>query len=200
MTKAKRPKILVAAGGSGGHIFPAIAMARAMREASDADIRFVGSSKALDRRIFEKEGFDYSTLSSNKFPYGLSLKLLPFSLRLISDIIRSKAIVLSYRPDVVVGFGGYVACPIILAASIFGIPRIVHEQNVVPGRANRFLFRFADKVAVSFNETLKYTGTAGDKCVFTGNPIRDEVLKGDRPSGIKRFGLDVAKFTILVID
>ncbi len=192
-------RILIAAGGSGGHIFPAIAMARAMRESSDVDIRFVGSSKALDRRIFEKEGFNYSTLSSNKFPYGLSLKLFPFSFKLILDIIRSKLIVLSYKPDVVIGFGGYVACPIVLAASIFGIPRIVHEQNVVPGRANKFLFRFADKIALSFNETLKYAGPAKPKCVFTGNPIRGEMLKGDRSSGIKRFGLDESKFTILVI-
>lgn len=199
MTDTKKPKILIAAGGSGGHIFPAIAMARAMRESSDVDIRFVGSSKALDRRIFEKEGFKYYTLSSNKFPYGLSLKLLPFSLKLIFDIMKSKVIAFSYRPDVVVGFGGYVACPIVLAASVFGIPKIVHEQNVVPGRANKFLFRFADKIAVSFNETLKYAGPYRAKCVFTGNPIRGEVLKGDRQSGIKRFGLDEAKFTILVI-
>jgi len=199
MTKTKRPKILIAAGGSGGHIFPAIAMARAMRESSDVDIRFIGSSKALDRRILEKEGFNYSTLSSNKFPYGLSLELLPFSFKLILDMIRANAIVLSYRPDVVIGFGGYIASPIVLAASMFGIPRIVHEQNVVPGRANRFLFRFADKIAVSFNETMKLTGPSAAKCVFTGNPIRGEVLKGDRAGGIKRFGLDEAKFTILVM-
>ena len=73
-----------------------------------------------------------------------------------------------------------------LAASIFGIPRIVHEQNVVPGRANQFLFRFADKIAVSFNETLKYAGTDKTRCVFTGNPIRASLLKDDKPGNIKK--------------
>ena len=195
-------KILIAAGGSGGHIFPAIALAKTLRESDKRiDIRFVGSDKALDRRIFEKEGFSFSLLSANKFPYRASFKLVPFFIKFKIDLIRAFFMALSYRPDVVVGFGGYVSCPAAIAASLLRIPVIVHEQNALPGRANKLLFRFARKIAVTFNETCspKFLGPAAARCVFTGNPLRSEVLREDRPGGIKRFGLDGAKFTILVI-
>ena len=195
-------RVLIAAGGSGGHIFPAIALAKALQgSASGVDIKFVGSDKALDRRIFEKEGFRFSLISANKFPYKVSFGLIPFFLKLTVDLIRMFFIVLSYRPDVVVGFGGYISCPVIMIAALFGIPKIAHEQNVCPGRANKLLFRFADRVAISFEETRSclLSGKTAAKCVFTGNPIRREVLKEDRPGGMRRFGLDEAKFTILVI-
>ncbi|MFA6321500.1 MAG: undecaprenyldiphospho-muramoylpentapeptide beta-N-acetylglucosaminyltransferase [Candidatus Omnitrophota bacterium] len=194
----KKAKVLIAAGGSGGHIFPAIALAKALQKfpGYDVDIRFVGSNKALDRRIFEKEGFKFSLVSANKFPYKLSLKIIWFLIKFKIDCIKMFFAFLSYRPDVVVGFGGYVSCPVIVMAAIFRTPRIVHEQNVCPGRANKLLFTLADKVAVSFDQMC----SKGDaKYVFTGNPIRSEVLKEDRPGGIKRFGLDESKFTILVV-
>ena len=189
-------KVLIAAGGSGGHIFPAIALAKTLQGSAGSgniEIRFVGSDKALDRRIFEKEGFDFSLISANRFPYKRSFALVTFFIKLIIDLARTLFIILSYRPGVVVGFGGYVSCPVIIAAALFRIPVIVHEQNVIPGRANKLLFKFADKVAVSFQET------AAERGVFTGNPMRSEVLKDDRAGGIRRFGLDQAKFTILVI-
>lgn len=196
-------RILIAAGGSGGHIFPAIALAKALEKAPgyDVDIRFVGSDKALDRRIFEKEGFGFSLISANRFPYKISLKIIAFSVKFTIDCIKMFFTFLSYKPDVVVGFGGYVSCPVVVMAAIFKIPRIVHEQNVCPGRANKLLFKLADKVAVSFEGT-RPGGTSGKddkKYVFTGNPIRKEVLKEDRPGGLKRFGLDESKFTILVV-
>ena len=199
----KRVKVLIAAGGSGGHIFPAIALAKALQgsRGREIDIRFIGSNKALDRRIFEREGFKFSLLSTNKFPYKASLRLVPFFIKFKIDLIRTFFIVLSYRPDIVVGFGGYISCPAMLVAALFGIPRIVHEQNVVAGRANKLLFKLADRIAVSFEETRspKLMGLNVAKCVFTGNPLRSEVLKEDKPLGIKRFGLDGSKFTILVI-
>ena len=199
----KKLKVLIAAGGSGGHIFPAIALAKALRKffEYDVDIRFVGSNKALDRRIFEKEGFGFTLISANRFPYKISFAVIPFFIKFAIDSFKMLFHFISYRPDVVVGFGGYVSCPVIITAAIFGKPRLVHEQNVCPGRANKILFRLADKVAVSFEKTR--SGEAGGKnagkYVFTGNPLRDEVLKEDRAGGIKRFGLDGSKFTILVI-
>ena len=199
----KELRVLIAAGGSGGHIFPAIALARSLSEAqAGINIKFIGSDKALDRRIFEKEGFKFTLVSANKFPYKKApLQLIAFFIRLTTDLIKTLFAVLSYRPDVIVGFGGYVSCPAIMIASLLRIPRIVHEQNVVPGRANMLLFKLADKVAVSFEETRLIRSVSKDsgKIVFTGNPMRSEVLKEDRPLGIKRFGLDESKFTILVI-
>ncbi|MFH0763767.1 MAG: undecaprenyldiphospho-muramoylpentapeptide beta-N-acetylglucosaminyltransferase [Candidatus Omnitrophota bacterium] len=198
---AKRLKILIAAGGSGGHIFPAIALARTLKEERrDIEIRFLGSRKELDKRIFEKERFRFSLISANKLPYGASARVLPFLASLFFDLVKTFFITAAYRPGVVVGFGGYVSFPAILTARIFGIPRLVHEQNVVPGRANKALFRLADKAALSFEHTKKYLEKGTEKkAVLTGNPIRREMLKGDRLFGIRRFGLLASKFTILVI-
>ena len=180
-----RTRVLIAAGGSGGHIFPAIALAKTLQEfAGDGlDIKFIGSDKHLDRRIFEKEGFKFSLISANNFPYKKSLQLITFFIKLKIDLIKTFFTVLSYKPDVVVGFGGYVSCPAIIIASLLKIPRIVHEQNVIPGRANMFLFKLANKVAVSFEETHLGRSIArhAGKFVFTGNPLRSEILKEDRP-------------------
>ncbi|MDP2928473.1 MAG: undecaprenyldiphospho-muramoylpentapeptide beta-N-acetylglucosaminyltransferase [Candidatus Omnitrophota bacterium] len=193
-------KILIACGGSGGHIFPAVALAEGLK-AKDrfAEIIFVGSNKALDRRIFVKEGFRYYLLSANKLPYKASFKTLLFLLALSVDILKSLFILMKERPGITVGFGGYVSAPVIIAAYILGIPRIVHEQNVVPGRANAVLFRFADRIAISFKETRIYLSACAKKAVFTGNPIRASILKDDKAGNIKKLGLDPGKFTILVI-
>jgi len=179
-------KVLIAAGGSGGHIFPAIALAEELKSMDPlAQVSFVGSDKDLDKRIFEKEGFDYYLLSANKLPYKASLNTFLFLLKLSIDILRSLVIVVKYRPGVVVGFGGYVSSPVIMAAYMLGIPRIVHEQNAVPGRANAMLFRFVDKIAISFQETKDRLGKYADKAVFTGNPIRASLLKEIRPGSSK---------------
>ena len=193
-------KIIIACGGSGGHIFPAVALAEGLKAKDrSADIMFIGSDKALDRRIFEKEGFKYRLLSANKLPYKASLKILLFILNLSMDMLKSILILARYRPDVVVGFGGYTSSPVIIAAYIQGIPRIIHEQNVVPGRANAMLFRFANRIAVSFEETKRYLGAYVKRSVFTGNPIRASLLKDDKAGNVKKMGLDPEKFTILVI-
>ncbi len=194
-------KVLIAAGGSGGHIFPAVALARALKDKRpDAQIRFVGSNKDLDRRIFEKEGFGFHLLSANKLPYKASFKYITFFIKLKLDIIRSFFIMASYRPNAVVGFGGYISCPVVFCAYILRKPVLMHEQNVIPGRANKLLFRLAKKVALSFKETGRYlSGPESKKCVPTGNPIRNDILRDDRNGGIKKFGLESGKFTILVI-
>ncbi|MCM8760657.1 MAG: undecaprenyldiphospho-muramoylpentapeptide beta-N-acetylglucosaminyltransferase [Candidatus Omnitrophica bacterium] len=193
-------KIIIAAGGSGGHIFPAIALGRAIRaKDNDADILYIGSDKSLDKRIFEKEGVNFFVLSANKLPYRPSVALIPFFAKLFSDVWRSLVILSAQKPDVVVGFGGYISFPVLLAARLKGIRSVIHEQNVVPGRANSVLFRFADRIVLSFEETRPYLGRNAAKAAFIGNPIRTERFKDDRSWGIRRFGLDINKFTVLVI-
>ena len=193
-------KVVIAAGGSGGHIFPAVALARRLeKKGRGANILFVGSRKELDRRIFEKEKFDHRLISGNKMPYGVSLKMVPFAFMLFADVLRALSILFSFRPDVVVGFGGYVSWPVTISAFLLGIPRVVHEQNVVPGRANKILFKIADSIALSFDRSTDLLGGNGHKAVVTGNPIRDSMFKDDKASGIRRFGLSSDKFTILVI-
>lgn len=193
-------KIMIAAGGSGGHIFPAIALGRALKSKGKAsDVMYVGSDKALDKRIFEKEGVRFSLLSPNKLPYGLSIKLVPFFFDLFVDTCKAISLISKNKPDAVVGFGGYISFPVVLAARLCRVPSVVHEQNVVPGRANRALFRLADRIALSFDQTKAYLGKDAHKSFFTGNPIRTEMFRDDRAWGIRKFGFDANKFTVLVI-
>ena len=204
-------RILIAAGGSGGHIFPAIALARSLEERDSClGISFVGSNKALDKRIFAKENFPYFLMSANKLPYRATLRMFLFFVKLSFDIMKAFLIIASYRPDVIVGFGGYVSWPVIFAGYIFRIPKIIHEQNVIPGRSNKILFKFADRIALSFEETNKYLDARQEtKGVFTGNPIRASLVSvkggpgslpiGDRQLGIRKLGLEEGKFTILVV-
>ena len=200
MTPARAVRVIVAAGGSGGHIFPAIALGRALTaSAKGAEILFVGSDKALDKRLFEKEGVRFSLLSANKLPYRFSLEMVSFFGKLLFDMARSLSIILKFKPDVVVGFGGYISFPVTAVAYLLGIPKVVHEQNAVPGRANKALFGLADRVAISFEETRASLGAEASKAVFTGNPIRTDIFKNDKTAGIRRFGLSCDKFTILVI-
>lgn len=193
-------KMVIACGGSGGHIFPAVALAQGLKEKDPAvDLLFVGSNSVLDKRIFEKEQLRYKLLSSNKLSYKISFYTVIFFIKLFVDVIKAFFILLKFSPDIVVGFGGYISSPVIFAAYILRIPRIVHEQNVVPGRANSILFRFADKIAISFEQTKKYLGRFAYKAVFTGNPIRARLLKNDRADNLKKLGLYEDKFTILII-
>jgi len=200
MKRFPAPKILIGCGGSGGHIFPAIALARQVQESSPgSDILFVGTDTALDRRIFEKNHFEYRLLSSARMPYRFSLKTIRFFLNLVTDTARSIAILAGYRPDVVIAFGGYVAAPVIIAAYLLRVPRMIHEQNVAPGRANAALFGLSDRIAISFKETSSLLGAHSRKAVFTGNPVRISV-SGDRKAlDVKKLGLDEGRFTILVI-
>jgi UDP-N-acetylglucosamine--N-acetylmuramyl-(pentapeptide) pyrophosphoryl-undecaprenol N-acetylglucosamine transferase len=197
---ARGVKVLIAAGGSGGHIFPAIALARAIKGIDkDADVVFVGSNKALDRKLFEKEGARFFLLSANKLPYKFTPALMLFFVKLLFDTVRSLAIIIRYRPGVVVGFGGYISFPVVFAAYVMRVPGIAHEQNVLPGRANKVIFALADRVAISFEKTRDVLGRTSAKAVLTGNPIRTDIFGLDRTGAVRRFGLVPEKFTILVI-
>lgn len=196
----KRTKIVIAAGGSGGHIFPAIALARSLAKTShNPEIVFVGTDTAIDRRIFEREGHRFYLLPVNKLSYRLSPRLVVFAGKFFAGIVRAFVMMVRERPDVVVGFGGYVSAPPLLAAYVLRIPRVVHEQNVLPGRANKLFFRLADTVAVSFKETFRHIPAARHKAVFTGNPIRAGEFTNDRPAGAAALGIDKEKFTVLVV-
>lgn len=193
-------RITIACGGSGGHIFPAIALAEGIKKKLyTADIMFIGSNKTLDKRIFEREGYRYALLSANKLPFKKSLAILPFIVKFLFDVLKSLWMLIGRRADIVVGFGGYTSSPVVLAAYILRIRTVIHEQNVVPGRANTILLRYADRIAVSFKETRRYLGCYEYKAVYTGNPIRISMQKREKRESLKALGLDADKFTILVI-
>ena len=194
-------RILIACGASGGHIFPAVALGSSLKNKSkNIAMLFVGSRRYLDRRIFLRENLKFKSLSSNKLPYRLSFSLFVVGAKFIFDVVKSIYIILNFAPHAIVGFGGYVSFPILMVGRMMGIPIIVHEQNVVPGRANILLFKFADKIAVSFEETMSsMPDSIRKKAVLTGNPIRKGMLKDNKALALQNFGFDKDKFTILAI-
>lgn len=174
-------KILIAAGGSGGHIFPAIALAKELTREPANRVIFAASKRALDRKMLEREPFKKIYLSINPMPYRFDLRFARFMIKFLYDAVLSLIILIRERPDVSCGFGGYTSGAIMVISSLMGIKTIVHEQNLVPGRANRILDRFVDVTAVSFEESKKYFRVSHP--VFTGNPLREAIITGrDRPA------------------
>ncbi|MDP8298994.1 MAG: undecaprenyldiphospho-muramoylpentapeptide beta-N-acetylglucosaminyltransferase [Candidatus Tantalella remota] len=193
-------RIILAAGGSGGHIFPAIALASELEKKNAGEICFISSKRRLDRDILKETGYRCFFLSINPMPLKFApVRVITFFLKLAMDTVASFCIIVSLRPDAVVGFGGYSSGAIARAAKIFGIPLLIHEQNLVPGRANRILCRAADKIAVSFKGSEEQFSCDKEKVIFSGNPLRTGSLSRDREASARALGVSPEKFTILVM-
>jgi len=190
--------VIVSGGGTGGHIYPAISIAKTIIERdSDAQILFVGTSNGLENRLIAKEGLDFMSIRVKGFRRKISIDTLKTVFELFKGMVDADRILRRFKPDLVIGTGGYVAGPILMMASIRGIPTLIHEQNVLPGVTNRILARFVNKVAVSFKEAVKFFNAPG-KVVVTGNPIRKEILEKNREASIKLLGFKPEKPLVLI--
>jgi UDP-N-acetylglucosamine--N-acetylmuramyl-(pentapeptide) pyrophosphoryl-undecaprenol N-acetylglucosamine transferase len=183
-------RVLVAAGGTGGHIYPGIAVAKElMRRDAGSTVRFVGTARGLETRLVPQAGFELSLIESAGLKnVGLAarvrgLLLLPKSFTAARRLIRE------FRPDIVIGAGGYVSGPVLLTAALMRVPTLVMESNALPGWTNRVLARFVDRATVSFEAALPYFRGKG---VVTGNPVRREFFD------IPRKPRDGARFSVLV--
>ncbi len=165
-------KLMIAAGGTGGHIYPGIAVAKEIvRRDASSEILFVGTARGLETKIVPDNGFQLSLIDSvglksvgiKGFLKGLAV--LPKS------FLEARQIIRQFRPHVVVGAGGYVSGPVLLMAAIMGVPTLVMDSNALPGFTNRRLAMFVDKAALTFEEAVPYFGKKG---VVTGNPVRQE--------------------------
>jgi UDP-N-acetylglucosamine--N-acetylmuramyl-(pentapeptide) pyrophosphoryl-undecaprenol N-acetylglucosamine transferase len=186
-------RVLICGGGTGGHLFPAVALAETFRTRdADNEIRFVTTSRVLDEQVLKDKGFSAQSLEMGGLKgKGMGDKMRSLS-RLPKAFLASLGILREFRPHLVVGVGGYVTGPVVLAAWMKGIPSAIQEQNAIPGITNRLLGRFVDAVFCAFEESRGYFPMK--KCRLTGNPIRAELqtASGGRP-GLKR------PLTILVL-
>ncbi len=164
-------KILIAAGGTGGHLFPGIALAEAFRE-KDADNRilFVGTARDLDKRALIPPGCDFAAIDTASIKGKNPLRALIALLHLGKGIMQSLSIIKRFAPQLVFGMGGYVSAPVLAAAWIRGVRRAIHEQNVLPGLTNRMLGAVADRIFISFEESQRHFPRG--KTVVAGNPLR----------------------------
>lgn len=192
-------KILVVTGQSAGHIFPALSfLDNLKREHREAEALLVMSSPNLEISIpAAKYKVKYLTFTTPRL--GLHPRNLIALFNLLKGALKSLFLLLEFRPALVVGFGGLGSVPLVLFAWLFRLKTLIHEQNVIPGRANRLLARFVDRVAISFPETKAHLSISQNRIVVTGNPVRQQLQKVDRFKALNFFGFSPDKFTILVM-
>ena len=168
-------RVLIAAGGTGGHIYPGIAVAREiMRRDPKSEVRFVGTVRGLESKLVPQAGFELSIIDSaglkNVRPIARARALIVIP----KSLLTARGLIRKFRPDIAIGAGGYVSGPVILTAALMNVPTLVMESNALPGWTNRRLARFVAKAAVSFEAALPYFRGKG---VVTGNPVRREFFE-----------------------
>ncbi|MBQ8209958.1 MAG: undecaprenyldiphospho-muramoylpentapeptide beta-N-acetylglucosaminyltransferase [Clostridia bacterium] len=187
-------KVIFAAGGTGGHINPALAAAGELRERyPDAQILFVGTKDKMEAQLVPKAGFDFKTISISGFQRKISIKNIFRNIatlwRLATCGFAVKKILRAFKPDVVVGFGGYVSGPVVRAAAKMGIKTAIHEQNAFPGVTNKMLAKQVDSVMLTVPKAQEYLECKNSP-VVTGLPVRGEILRADRDFARAELGLE----------
>ncbi|MDE3838428.1 undecaprenyldiphospho-muramoylpentapeptide beta-N-acetylglucosaminyltransferase [Bacillus methanolicus] len=190
-------RIVVSGGGTGGHIYPALALIREIaKENKNAQFLYIGTEKGLESKIVTREQIPFKSIHITGFKRKLSFENIKTVFRFVKGVRDSKKILKEFNPDVVIGTGGYVCGPVVYAASRIGIPTIIHEQNSVPGLTNKFLSRYVDKIAVCFEEAKAFFPS--EKVVLTGNPRASEVVGQDGIHGRLSSGLKVKDPAVLI--
>lgn len=182
-------RMIISGGGTGGHIYPAITIAREVAKLSHkCEILFVGTKQGLEADIIPKEGFNFATIEVRGLERKLSWRNVTTLAGTVGSVWKSAQIIKKFKPDVVIGTGGYVCGPVLLAASLLKVPTMIQEQNVIPGITNKILARFVDKIALGYKEAEQYfRKSKPEQIVFTGNPIRPEVMSATRAEGQANF-------------
>jgi UDP-N-acetylglucosamine--N-acetylmuramyl-(pentapeptide) pyrophosphoryl-undecaprenol N-acetylglucosamine transferase len=194
------PRVIISGGGTGGHIFPAIAIANAIKEqAPKAEILFVGAQGRMEMEKVPAAGFPIEGLWISGFQRSLSLKNLMFPIKLLQSLRAAKIIIKKFKPDLVIGTGGYASGPVLRVATKMKIPTLIQEQNSYAGITNKILGKSVNKVCVAFENMDRFFPAV--KIILTGNPVRKTVIeiKGKRQKALDFFGLTSDKKTILII-
>lgn len=193
-------KFIISGGGTGGHIFPAIAIANALKsKLPDSEFLFVGAEGRMEMEKVPAAGYKIEGLWISGLQRKLTLSNLSFPFKVISSLMRAKKILRKFQPDAVIGTGGYASGPMLRVASKAGIPTLIQEQNSFPGITNKILAKRVNRICVAYDGMEKFFPK--EKIVFTGNPVRQDILnlEGKRPRGLEMFGLDASKKTLLVV-
>lgn len=192
-------RFLFAGGGTGGHLFPAIAVAEKIRSTlPEADILFVGTKSRIEGRVVPELGFKFSPIWIKGFSRKLNLDIFLFPVKLVISVVQSLLINFKFKPCVAIGTGGYVAGPAILGSSILGAKIILIEQNSYPGVTTKLLQKCADEIHISYEESKKYFKDKS-KLYLTGNPVRENLIRINKSDALKKFGLTDKYKTLLIL-
>ena len=196
-------RVLLTGGGTGGHIYPALAVARRLEEMNeDVELLYIGTARGLESTIVPAEGIPFKAIEIEGFRRSFDFESIKYNFRSVGLFLKSireaKKIIREFKPDVVLGTGGYVSAPICYAAAKEGIATVVHEQNSFLGLTNKFLIRYIDRLAISFEDIFEQTEKYKDKVVFTGNPRAQEVATAEIPMLDSIHGLDITQPIVLI--
>ncbi|WP_430813031.1 undecaprenyldiphospho-muramoylpentapeptide beta-N-acetylglucosaminyltransferase [Carboxylicivirga sp. RSCT41] len=192
-------RVIISGGGTGGHIFPAISIANAVKASRpDAEILFVGAEGKMEMEKVPAAGFEIVGLPVAGLHRKLTLRNLAFPFKLLRSLLKAKSVIRNFKPDVAVGVGGYASGPVLRIASQSGIPSLLQEQNSFPGITNRLLAKKAAKICVAYDKMERFF--AKDKILITGNPVRNDLLSDiSKEEALSHWKLAQDKKTILVI-
>ena len=193
-------KVIISGGGTGGHIFPAIAIAKAIEnKVQNVEFLFVGAKDRMEMEKVPAAGYKIIGLWISGLQRKLDKRNLLFPFKVIHSIFKAKNIVKEFKPDLAIGTGGYASAPLLYAAAKKGIPTVIQEQNSYPGITNRILAKHVQKICVAYDEMERFFPT--EKLIITGNPIREGILDFNNKvtDGQVKFNIDKTKLTVLVV-
>ena len=192
-------KVLLSGGGTGGHVYPAIAIANKIKEENpDCEILFVGTEKGIESEIVPRYGYELKTVTVQGFRRKIDLENVKRVFKLCKGLEQSRRIVKKFKPDIVIGTGGYVSGPVLFNSALSKTVTIVHEQNSFPGVTNKILSKVVTKVLTSFEDSHKrFPEDSRDKLVLTGNPVRKEILQARKSTSRKKLGISEDKKMVL---
>lgn len=193
-------RVILSGGGTGGHIYPAIAIANKIRDSfPKAEILFIGTEGGLESDLVPKAGYKIKYIPTSYIKRSLSLHNLKTAGMLVAGLFEAGKIIRSFKPELVIGTGGFVCGPVLYVAAKMGFKTLIHEQNVFPGLTNRLLSSSVDRIAISFPEAEGYFKPKNkEKLVLTGNPIRDEFLKVSDQDANMIYKLDNRPLVLIV--
>ena len=196
----KKNKFILSGGGTGGHIYPAIAIANELKvRFPDCEILFVGAQDKMEIQKVPQAGYKIEGLWIAGLQRKLTFTNALFPIKLMSSLWKSRKIIKNFKPDVVIGTGGFASGPLLQVANSMNIPTVIQEQNSYPGITNKLLSKKANAICVAYENLERFFPK--NKMVFTGNPVRQDVLDIDskRSEAISYFNLDDSKKTLLII-
>lgn len=190
-------RVVISAGGTGGHIYPALAIINRIKEEEpNSEFLYIGTHNRMEKDIIPEHKIEYVPIEITGLKRKISLDNIKTLINFIKARKKCKQVISKFNPDVVIGCGGYVTAPVIWAANKLGKKTFIHEQNSVVGLSNKYLSKYADKIGVSFESTIN--AFPENKVVLTGNPCSEKALKCQK-ANLEQYGLDKNKKTVLIV-
>ncbi len=191
-------RVMISGGGTAGHIFPALAIADYIKKEYNSDFLFIGARKRMEIEKVKKAGYKISEIWIDGLQRKMSFRNCVLPIKLIFSLFQSLYFLITYRPHIVVGTGGFVSGPVLFIATFLGIPTLIHEQNSFPGITNKILAKFVNTICVSYPEMNRFFND--QKIIFSGNPIRQELKqKVSKIQSVEHFKLNPKRPIILII-